>query len=103
MIKVSVLYPKSEEGKFDFAYYSANHIPMVKERFGALCKAVDVERGLSGGAPGSAAPYVVLAHMSFDSVEDFQAAFAPHADEIMGDIKNYTNIQPIIQISEVSR
>ena len=30
----------------------------------------------------------------------FQAAFAPHAATIMGDIPNYTNVQPVIQISE---
>ena len=37
----------------------------------------------------------------FDSVEAFQKAFAPHADSIMGDIPNYTDIQPIIQLNEV--
>ncbi|HYU13945.1 MAG TPA: EthD family reductase [Stellaceae bacterium] len=37
----------------------------------------------------------------FDTVESFQAAFAPHAATIMADIPNYTAIQPVIQISEV--
>jgi uncharacterized protein (TIGR02118 family) len=37
----------------------------------------------------------------FDSVEAFQAAFAPRADAIMGDIANYTDAQPIVQIGEV--
>ncbi len=32
-------------------------------------------------------------------VEAFQAAFAPHAAEIMGDIANYTDVQPAVQIS----
>ena len=36
-----------------------------------------------------------------DSVEAFQAAFGPHAAEIMGGVPNYTDIQPMIQISEV--
>jgi len=39
--------------------------------------------------------------MTCESVEAFQAAFAPHAAEILGDIPNYTSIQPIIQFSEV--
>jgi len=34
-------------------------------------------------------------------VEAFQAAFGPHAKEIMADIPNYTSVQPVIQISEV--
>jgi uncharacterized protein (TIGR02118 family) len=42
-----------------------------------------------------------MGHLYFDSAEAFQAAFAPHAQAIMADIPNYTNIQPAIQISEV--
>ncbi len=42
-----------------------------------------------------------MGHLYFDSVEEFQTAFTPHAAEIMADIPNYTNIQPVIQISEV--
>jgi len=35
-------------------------------------------------------------------VEAFQKSFGPNAGEILGDIPNYTNIQPIVQISEVT-
>jgi len=42
-----------------------------------------------------------MAHLLFDSVQAFQGAFGPHADSIMADILNYTDIQPILQISEV--
>ena len=42
-----------------------------------------------------------MGHLLFDSVEAFLQAFAPHADAIVGDITNYTNTQPTIQISEV--
>jgi hypothetical protein len=31
----------------------------------------------------------------------FQAAFGPHAESIVGDIPNYTSVQPTIQISQV--
>ncbi len=60
-----------------------------------------VEQGLGGGAPDAPATYQVMAHLTFDSVDDFQAAFGPHTDEIMGDIPNYTDLTPIIQVSEV--
>jgi len=36
-----------------------------------------------------------------DSMEAFQTAFGPHAEAIMADIPNYTNIQPTLQISDV--
>ena len=34
-------------------------------------------------------------------VEAFQAGFGPHAEEILGDIPNYTDLAPTLQISEV--
>jgi uncharacterized protein (TIGR02118 family) len=100
MIKVSVLYPNNANIKFDMNYYLAKHIPMVKEKLGSACKNVAVEEGIAGGAPGAAATYVAMAHLAFDSVEAFQAAFGPHAEAIMGDIPNYTNVQPVVQISQ---
>jgi uncharacterized protein (TIGR02118 family) len=101
MIKVSVFYPQNPGATFDMGYYLGKHIPMVREKLGAACKGVSVEQGLAGGAPGAPPTYHAIAHLTFDSVEAFQAAFAPHADGIMGDIPNYTRIQPIIQVSEV--
>ena len=101
VIKVSVLYPNSDDCKFDMTYYCDTHIPMVKELCGDACKGVAVEQGLGGAEPGSPAVYVAMGHLLFDSVGEFQAAFAPHAASIMGDIPNYTNSTPTIQISEV--
>jgi uncharacterized protein (TIGR02118 family) len=99
MIKVSVLYPAGDGKTFDMDYYCTSHMPMVQKK--TSCKSIAVDQGLAGGAPGAPAAYVAMGHLYFDSVAQFQAAFAPHAAEIMGDIPNYTNIQPIIQISEV--
>ena len=59
------------------------------------------DKGLAGGAPGTSATYVGMCQIFCDSVESFQAGFGPHADEIMADIPNYTDIAPVIQISEV--
>lgn len=101
MIKVSVLYPFSADCRFDLDYYCNRHMPLVKERLGASCQGIAVDHGLSAGAPGSAPLYVAMAHLFFDSVDAFGAAFGPHEAEIMGDIPNYTDIAPVVQISEV--
>jgi uncharacterized protein (TIGR02118 family) len=101
MIKVSVLYPNRPGAKFDMAYYCAKHMPMVQQRLGAACTGVAVEQGIAGGAPGAPAAFVAMGHLYCPSVEAFQMAFAPHAEEIMGDIPNYTDIEPTIQISDV--
>jgi uncharacterized protein (TIGR02118 family) len=101
MIKVSVLYPNTEGAKFDMEYYLNKHIPMVQQKLGAACKSIAVDLGLGSAEPGSRPPYVVMGHMYFDSPETFQAAIGPHMQANMGDIPNFTNTQPAIQISEV--
>jgi uncharacterized protein (TIGR02118 family) len=101
VIKVSVLYPGGETTKFDMDYYCKSHMPMVQQKLGAACKSMAVEQGLAGGAPGAPPIYAAMGHLYFDSVAAFQGAFGPHAAAIMADIKNYTNVQPVIQISEV--
>ena len=101
MIKVSVFYPNEEGKNFDMEYYCTTHIPLVQEKLGAALKGVAVEKGLGGVEPGSPAIYIAMGHLYLDSVEAFQTAFGPHAESIMGDVPNYTDIQPMIQISEV--
>jgi uncharacterized protein (TIGR02118 family) len=101
MIKVTVLYPNTPGAKFDMKYYCEKHIPMVQQKLGAACKRVAVEQGIAGMAPGAPPAYIAMGHIYCDSPDAFQTAFAPHAQEIMGDIPNYTDIQPTIQISEV--
>ena len=75
--------------------------PWFRKGWGDACKGVGVDQGLSGGEPGTAATYVAMAHMLFDSVEEFQSSFGPHAQEIMKDVSNFTDIEPSIQISEI--
>jgi len=96
-----VFYENAEGKRFDMEYFCNKHIPMVKQKLGAACKGLDVDQGLSGAQPGSKPPFVAMAHMLFDSVDAFQNAFGPHADYIMGDVPNYTDIQPVIQFNEV--
>lgn len=101
MIKVSVMYENKPGARFDHAYYRDRHLPLLKSRLGATCLSYTIDKGLAGGAPGAPAPYVAMCHVFCDSVESFQTAMAPHAAEIMGDIKNYTDLTPTLQISEV--
>ena len=101
MIKVSVMYPNTPGARFDHAYYAEKPMPMVKAKMGASCKYYTVDKGLAGGAPGTPATYIGMCHIFCDSVESFQAGFGPHAEEIMADIPKYTDLAPVIQISEV--
>lgn len=101
MIKVSVFYPNTEGSRFDMDYYCSSHIPMVRQKLGAACKGAAVEHGIAGPTPGSRPGFIAMGHLYFDTVEALQTAFGPHAEAIMADIPNYTDIQPTLQISEV--
>ncbi len=102
MIRVSVLYPNDPGARFDMGYYTSKHMPMVKARCGAACRSIAAEKGVGGAEPGSKPTYIAIGHLTFDSVEAFGKAFGPHAQEILADIPNYTNVKPVVQISEVT-
>jgi len=74
---------------------------MVKQKVGAALKACTVDAGVAGGAPGAPISFVAIANLTFDSVDAFQGSFGKHATEILGDIPNYTDIEPLVQISDV--
>ncbi|HEX6859913.1 MAG TPA: EthD family reductase [Caulobacteraceae bacterium] len=94
MMVFSVLYPAKAGAKFDFDYYMATHIPLVREAFGSNLKSVDVHQAMSAG-DGSAAPFVAMAHLNFESPEAMQAALtSERAGEVMADIANFTDITP---------
>lgn len=101
MINVSILYANKEGGQFDQTYYCEQHIPLVKEKLGSVLRDTRVDIGLAGAAPDIPAPYACIGHLFFDSVDAFQGAFAENAEAIMSDIPNYTNIEPVIQISKI--
>ena len=96
-----MLYPNKDGAKFDMNYYLTKHIPLVRERCGAAVKAVTVEQGLGGGAPGSPAAFAAIAHIGFVGLAELQSALGAHAAELMADIPNFTNVEPVLQISEV--
>jgi uncharacterized protein (TIGR02118 family) len=101
MIKVSVFYPNNDGARFDMDYYRDRHMRMVQERLGAACRGIAVEHGVAGATPGSRPQFLAMGHIYFDSLEEFQSSFGQHAKEFVADVPNYTNLQPVIQISEV--
>ena len=100
MILVSVLYPNSPGTHFDERYYLEKHIPLVRDRWSGLgMQEVRVLRGL-GTPDGGAAPYRMTALLTFDSTEALQRCAEAHGPEIFGDIPNFTNVQPVLQVNE---
>jgi len=92
-----------KDGRFDMDYYLNVHMPMSIERLSVAdgFVGVSVEEGISGPEPGSPPPYVAMCDYLFTSLEAFMAAFMPHAELLQGDIANYTDETPVIQVNAV--
>ena len=74
---------------------------MPLQMLGAACMRAEVDAGLAGGHPGEPAAYAAICHLYFDSIEAFVEAFSPHLSALTEDMPNYTDIEPISQISEL--
>jgi uncharacterized protein (TIGR02118 family) len=98
MIVVSLLYPNGAGARFDQKYYAERHLPMVLEKMGSALKGAFVESGIGTVDPNMPPPFIAAFHGIYDSVEAFQQAFGANAAAIQGDIPNYTDIAPVIQI-----
>jgi len=99
MIKVTVLYPNGEGKTFDMDYYTKHHMPLMAKFFNLKIYAID--KGLAGGAPNTPVPFLAIGYLYFDKLSDYETALAQHVEEIRADFPKYTNITPLIQISEV--
>ena len=98
MICVTVIYPTGPDSRFNRSYYIERHIPLAKARLGTKrAELMDGKPGLDGSSPA----YHMLANLYFGSSEELQNALAKHGAEVMADIPNYTNVQPIIYVGEV--
>jgi uncharacterized protein (TIGR02118 family) len=102
MIRVSVMYPAKDGEAFDHAYYFDKHhklcVSKLKPEGLVSC---EFDKGVADGAGGKPS-FTAVAHLVFNSVGDFQKAMGKHGKEILGDLPNYTTIQPTIQVNEIA-
>jgi uncharacterized protein (TIGR02118 family) len=101
MIRVAILYPGGEGKTFDMDYYSKKHIPLVQQLLGDAMKGASIDKGIGSNAPGAAAPYVAIGYLYFETLAAYQDGMKANIDKIRADIPNYTNITPVVQVSEV--
>ena len=103
LIKVSVMYPFAEGKTFNMEYYETKHMPMVAGYLGSNLVKYTIEKGIASGIPNQALPYVAIGTFYVKSLSDYQTAIGPNRNAIRADFPNYTNIAPVILVSEVVR
>jgi uncharacterized protein (TIGR02118 family) len=101
MIKVAIFYPNGEDKTFDMDYYANKHMPMAASLFGNSLKAMIIDKGMAHGTPDLPVPYLAIGYFYFEDMESLKNAMGPNSDQLKADVPNYTNILPMIQISEV--
>ena len=92
MIRLSVLYPKTDGATFDHDYYKNSHVPLACSTWGV---GAEIDKGING-------PYEAAVHFTFESTDAMNAAMAAEGTgAIMADVANYTTIMPVMQTSEI--
>ena len=91
MIKVSVMYPKTEDSTFDMEYYKTAHMDIVRNGMKPL--RIEIDQAVDG-------PYMAIGHLYFDSLEALGAS-PDGAAAAAADVPNFSNVESVMQISEV--
>ena len=101
VIKVTIMYANEEGKTFDFDYWTGTHGPMVQRLLSPMGMVKsELEKGVSDTDPNAPPRFIAVGNLYFSSTDEVHESFKNHGREIMGDIKNYTEIQPTFLISE---
>ena len=99
--RVAILYPNGDDKTFDMGYYEKKHMPMVASFLGDNLKSYEIDLGISGRTSNDKPPFVAIGYFNIEDVARYNEAIAKNRDAIVNDFKNYTNIQPVVQINEI--
>jgi uncharacterized protein (TIGR02118 family) len=103
IFKVAILYPNGEDKTFDMDYYEKTHMPMVAGFIGKNLRFYEIDKGIAGRTPNDKVPFVAIGYFYIKDVSEYNKAIAENRDAVINDIKIYTNIQPVVQISEIKK
>jgi uncharacterized protein (TIGR02118 family) len=103
MFKVTILYPNGDGKTFDMDYYEKKHMPMVAGFIGKNLKYYEIDKGISGRTANDKPSFLAIGYFYIMDIAEYNKVIGQNRDAIVNDFKNYTNIQPVIQISEVKQ
>lgn len=100
MVKLTVMYPYQEGCHFDMDYYVNHHINIHKEDPNVL--GIIIEQGENAFRGGDTPGMVCVAHFFYESIGKLDESRTPEKGKRQwADLKNFTDITPVDQISEV--
>ncbi|KAH6679905.1 ethyl tert-butyl ether degradation EthD [Plectosphaerella plurivora] len=101
-VSITVVFPNEADAEYDIDYYITKHMPLIQSRWGKYgVKSWSVTK-FGNGVDGSAPLYAFGSTVNWDNHEQIKTAFAgPEVGEIMGDVPNFSNKQPVFLVGEV--
>ncbi len=100
MYYITAIYPYQDGAYFNFDYYKERHIPLLISCFGDNFIDIQVRQGLAGIERDSP-DFICIFSMRVHSFTRWQDQIKLHGDQIFNDTKNFTNLEPIIQIDQL--
>ena len=102
MIRISAVYANTPGSRFDGAYYCGMHAALATRLLGPHgLQSIRITLGTEG-LDGAPPPFWAISEMLFDSREAFDAALAIGGGALFADTPNYTNVDPVLQLSTLA-
>lgn len=95
---ITVLYPG--DAKFNMQYYLSSHMPLVKRLWTPHGLKSYRVLSLVATPSGDKPPYGVQCALEFTTREEFEGALKACAPEVLGDVPNFSDRDPILMIGE---
>ena len=76
---------------------------MVAGLLGKNLKFYEIDKGIAGRRSNDKVPFVAIGYFYIHDVAQYNTAIAQNREAVISDFKNYTKIQPVVQISEIKQ
>src|SRR5688500_17466040 len=98
---MTILYPAGSDLKFDADYYRAKHLPLIMKLYTGSLERFELRKvpAAAGGAPQPS--FAAAVNIWISELAAFKANNAKHGQQLVDDVKNFTNAQPAIQFDKV--
>ncbi|MCE9683359.1 EthD family reductase [Halomonas alkalisoli] len=97
MIEVLVMYANRDGMRFDDTYYFKEHADLVKRLLQSYgLNYIRIARGTDAKSP-----YYAVTYLGIDSLVSFKAAIDAIGSTLFEDIPRFTDVEPLIQVSQV--
>ncbi|MFT6949245.1 MAG: hypothetical protein ACJAUL_000369 [Paraglaciecola sp.] len=103
MIRIAIMYPNKPGAEFNSNYYRSFHLDLVREKYTPFgLKGIELDQAkITDGL--HKAPYFAIGYLFFESTQVFMAAYKATGAEVMADMENFTNVEPVIQVSQYTQ